>query len=225
MNWYEDPAFLTTRRNLLGVTQKELAERANVDRSWLTMVEKGQINIGDAKLRAGVKLKRARVWAALADIENDREAMKPRPLSDLLHPEKWEEISRESAEFLARTGLDAKQLVRESQAKDARKEAKDPDYRRVSEMCRSLFADNKKLHSRISELQAHVKLHQELHDVQKEQIANLTKRCMDEEEISTLRHAQIEGLKEKLLKLGVGPEEIEELLNDPGAVKEHSAGD
>ena len=65
---------------------------------------------------------------------------------------------------------------------------------------------------------------QQLRELQQKQIANLEKQCLDLEEIATLRHVQIEGLKRKLFSLGVTPEEVEELLEEPEVVREH-AGD
>src|SRR6266542_624000 len=64
----------------------------------------------------------------------------------------------------------------------------------------------------------------QLRELQQKQIANLEKQCLDLEEIATLRHAQIEGLKRKLFSLGVTPEEVEELLEEPEVVRE-LAGD
>ena len=66
---------------------------------------------------------------------------------------------------------------------------------------------------------------QGIREIQAKQIANLETQCLNLEEIATLRHAQIEGLKRKLSSLGVTPEEVADLLEDPELVTERTGGD
>jgi transcriptional regulator with XRE-family HTH domain len=157
---YNGPAVKQLRR-AYGISQVELAARADIAQSSLSLLENGYVTFEPKELQA--------LKAALDFLVKRRKAILPETvkLQSLLAPRK--PVKRD-------------------------------------------------LETQVAELQ-------EIRELQAKQISSLTKRCMDEEEISTLRHAQIEGLKEKLLKLGVGPEEIEELLNDPGAVREHQSGD
>jgi transcriptional regulator with XRE-family HTH domain len=93
---YEDPKELTRRRELLGLTQAQLAHRAGVGSTWLVMIEKGKINITAEKIKTSTQEKLARVWQVLDSVRKEREKQLGQlgTLADLRAPKDTRELAR-----------------------------------------------------------------------------------------------------------------------------------
>ncbi|SRR6266567_893725 len=137
-------------RKQLKLSQTEFAALAGLSAPMLSLFENGQRDLSAAAF--------VRVEDAITEALAQRKLV---PLADLLDPEKT--VSHKSP-------LDTKAIVLKAQEELKRKEQKDPDYRRVSEMCRKLFADNQKMHARISELKGRIDLLSDLLDVKTREV-------------------------------------------------------
>jgi transcriptional regulator with XRE-family HTH domain len=142
-------------RKELKLSQTEFAALAGIGPSMLSRFENGNRDLSAEAF--------ARVEDGIVEALAQRER-KPVPLADLLDPEKTKKM------FSRASPIDAKAIVRQAREELARKEAKDPDFRRVSAMCRNLFADNQKLHERISELKGRIDLLSDLLDVKTKEV-------------------------------------------------------